>query len=144
MRDSINYGKVNPDFQRALVDTSRTVSTIDPQLKALLEVRVSQLNGCAYCLDMHAHEARQLGVPQQRLDCLVAWHESGLFDDAERAALAWADGLTTLDGDLEDRFEELASHFDEDEVVDITLTVSLMNTWNRIGVGFALQPRQRR
>jgi AhpD family alkylhydroperoxidase len=115
---------------------------VGPRLRALVEIRVSQTNGCVYCVDLHTKQARHLGEAQQRLDTLPVWHESPYFDERERAALAWAEALTHIsethapDAD----YNKLAEHFSEKEIVDLTIAISLINAWNRISIGFRKLP----
>jgi AhpD family alkylhydroperoxidase len=104
-------------------------------------MRVSQINGCAYCLNLHAPEARAAGVSQQKLDVLSAWRESPAFDEQERAALAWAEALTRLEasGAPDSDYQLLAAAFDERERVEVTLVINTINAWNRFAVGFRSQ-----
>lgn len=137
-----DYRAINPDAIRGLASVGKHLDAIDASLRALLELRVSQINGCAYCVDKHANEAREAGESQQRLDCLTVWEESELFSDDECAALAWAEVLTGLADryDTADSYASLMKYFSEEEIVDITLVVATMNAWNRIGVGFDFKP----
>ena len=137
-----DYRSINPDIFRTLATARKQVGSIESDLRALVEVRVSQINGCAYCVDSHSNEARQAGVSQQRLDCLCVWEESELFDERECAALAWAEVLTDVanSGAPDEYYDALAEYFSEEEIVDLTMIVSMMNLWNRIGVGFAKRP----
>lgn len=115
---------------------------LEPQLCALVEMRASQLNGCAYCLDMHGKDARAAGESEQRLYVLPAWRETPFFSARERAALAWCEALTQLpsrDQSVPDAlYDEARAQFDEKELVDLTLLVTLINSWNRINI--AAQP----
>jgi AhpD family alkylhydroperoxidase len=110
----------------------------DPKLKALIDLRVSQINGCAYCLSLHTQEARALGEKQQRLDTLSAWRETTFFTEREQAALAWAEALTLISekGAPEDVYQAALKHFTEKELVDLSLVIVNMNAWNRLSVGF--------
>jgi len=115
-------------------------STLGRKLIDLVQLRVSQINGCAYCVDKHARDLLALGEDFQRLNSLQTWHEVGLFDARERAALRWAESLTHVasthapDAD----FAQLRAHFDEREIVELSLVVSMMNAWNRVGVGMRM------
>ena len=117
-------------------------SSLDPLLRALVEIRVSQINGCVYCVDLHTEQARRLGETQQRLDMLPVWHEAPYFDKRERAALAWAEALTRVsethapDAD----YDCLCESFSEKEIVDLSIAIAVMNAWNRISVGFRRLP----
>ncbi len=140
----IHYTHVAPEATKSLGATSAYIKTtaIEPKLRALVELRVSQINGCAYCVDVHSNEARQAGETQQRLDCLPAWHETTFFDDRERAALAWAESVTLVSQTRvpDDVFDEARKHFSEKDLVDLTLIVSVMNAWNRIAISFRQGP----
>jgi AhpD family alkylhydroperoxidase len=112
-------------------------STLEPLLKELVKVRVSQINRCAYCLDMHTKDAVALGEDEQRLHVLAAWSEAPGFSDRERAALAWAEALTLLpkQGAPADLFARLQDVFDEAEIAALTAAVAEINAWNRLMVG---------
>jgi AhpD family alkylhydroperoxidase len=141
-----SYYKINRQAIDALSEVGKHVSSIDAKLRALVELRVSQINGCVYCVDKHSTEARAAGETQQRLDCVVAWRESThLFEPAERAALEWAEALTNIsDTHAPDAaYDGLAPHFAENQIVDLTLIVSCMNAWNRIAIGHRTQPPKR-
>ncbi len=141
----INYRKLNPAAIRALAEAGSHVGSIDERLRALVEVRVSQINGCAYCVDLHAHQAREAGENNQRMDCIAAWHESPFFDARERAAFAWAESLTSIATTHapDDVYEALKANFTDAQIVDLTLIISFMNAWNRIGVAMRLRPTPR-
>lgn len=138
----LNYLEINSRATNGLAAINKHVSSIDDKLRALVELRVSQINGCVYCLDVHAEQARAHGETQQRLDCLAAWHEYPFFNEAERAALAWADAVTLLPDShaSDDVYDNLRQHFSDQEVVDLTLVISLMNAWNRLAVSFRHLP----
>jgi len=116
---------------------------LDPTLVDLVYLRVSQINGCAYCLGLHTRDLVKKGVGIDKLALLQAWREAGpVFDERERAALAWAETVTrvaeTAIPDAE--FERVAAVFGEKEIVDLTIAIGLMNTYNRIGIGFRHPP----
>jgi len=117
-------------------------SKIEPKLLHLVEFRVSQINGCAYCLDMHSKDLRHDGDTEQRLYSLPAWRETPFFTDRERAALAWAEAVTVLnDGHVPDEiYEEARKHFSEEELVDLTLAAATTGAWNRINIAFRTTP----
>jgi AhpD family alkylhydroperoxidase len=119
---------------------------LDPSLIELVKMRASQINGCAFCLDMHSHDARQRGETEQRLYLLDAWREVPLYSPRERAALAWTEALTrTAETHAPDEdYAELRRHFSEREVVDLTTLVGLINLWNRLAIGFHMQPLVRK
>jgi AhpD family alkylhydroperoxidase len=140
MKPRIEYARTNPDALKSLVGVTRYLrtSTLDARLRALIEIRVSQINGCAYCLDMHCREARELGEDQQRLDCLAAWREAPLYTARERAALAWAEAVTNIShGPISDElFRLVREEFGEAELVDLNIAVAQINTWNRMAIPF--------
>jgi AhpD family alkylhydroperoxidase len=111
-------------------------SSLDPILANLMKQRASQLNGCAYCLDMHAKESRAVGDDQQRLDVLAAWREVDLFTDRERAALALTEAITLVaDGHVPDEVIDAArEHFDDRELAELVFAVVVINAWNRIAI----------
>jgi AhpD family alkylhydroperoxidase len=148
MTKRIDYLRIAPDAVKALSATRAyiTSSGIEPRLRALVELRVSQINGCSYCVDMHSREARQAGVAQQRLDCLPVWQETSFFDERERAALAWAESVTLVSqtGVPDTVYEEASKQFSERDLVDLTLAVAVMNAWNRLAISFRHGPAARR
>lgn len=110
-------------------------SPVDHQLKELVCFRVSQINNCAYCLDMHSKELRAAGETEQRLYGVSAWKETPYFTSRERAALAWAEAVTACEvGD--EVYKTAISEFSEQELIDLTLTVTTINTWNRFNLAF--------
>jgi AhpD family alkylhydroperoxidase len=131
-----------PDLMKAWIGTSMAVvSGLEPTLARLVEIRASQINGCANCINMHAAEARKMGETEQRIYLLAAWREAPVFTDRERAALAWTDALTRLsDGDEAHKraYEGLVAHFSTEEQVKLTLMINIINGWNRIAVGFGV------
>ena len=121
--------------------------SFDPKLLTLIKVRVSQMNGCAYCLHMHRHEALKLGETEDRLLLLDAWRESQLYSPKERAALAWAESLTRIAKTHapDDVYEEAKNIFSEDELLSLSIGVAMINAWNRLAIGFRQQhPADRR
>ena len=115
-------------------------SSLEPALVRLVEIRASQINGCANCINMHAQEARANGETEQRIYLLSAWREAPCYTDRERAALAWTEALTRLsEGHARDSaFETLQAQFSEQEQVKLTLMINVINGWNRIAVGFGM------
>lgn len=116
-------------------------STLEPLLLELVKLRVSQINRCAFCLDMHAKDALALDEDEQRLHLLAAWREAPGYSDRERAALAWAEALTLLpeQGAPAQLFAELQARFDEAEIVALTGAIAEINAWNRLMVGFEVE-----
>jgi AhpD family alkylhydroperoxidase len=122
----------------AAVSTSIAGSALGRTLIELVQTRVSQINGCAYCLDMHARELRKGGESWQRLNVLSAWRETHFFTAKEQAALAWAESLTCLaDGhaDREVEYQALRVYFNDGEIVELTWAVAVINAWNRMAIG---------
>ncbi|GGN04098.1 alkyl hydroperoxide reductase AhpD [Dyadobacter beijingensis] len=110
-------------------------SPIDRHLMELVDFRVSQINQCAYCLDMHSKELRAMGETEQRLYGLSAWRETPYYTDRERAAFAWAEAVTAAHV-TDDVYREAAAQFTEEELVDLTMVVTTINTWNRLNIAF--------
>ncbi|CAG9271778.1 carboxymuconolactone decarboxylase family protein [Paraburkholderia unamae] len=130
-----------PALMKSWMGTSLAVAgSLEPGLIALVEVRASQINGCANCLNMHTAHAREQGETEQRLYLLSAWREAPCYTDRERAALAWTDALTRLSEGpvLDSAREALKDHFTEEEQVKLTLMINVINGWNRLAVGFGL------
>lgn len=130
-----HFASLQPLFA---LDKQIRAGTLEPKLCDLVLMRVSQINGCAYCLDMHSKDARASGETEQRLYVLPAWRETPFYSKRERAALAWAEALTCLpahDQSVPDAlYEEARAQFDEKELVDLTLLVTAINSWNRINI----------
>lgn len=125
------------DWHRASVAIA---SGFEPKLAALVEIRASQINGCANCLNMHTVEARELGETEQRINLVSVWHEAPCYTDRERAAFAWTDALTRIsEGHMHaSAYETLKAQFTDEEQVKLTLLINVINGWNRLGVGFGL------
>ena len=138
----VEYPRFVPEAFRGLLATSQSLHNgkLGGSFVELLFLRVSQINGCAYCMDMHSAALRKAGVEPRKLDTVAGWRDSRFFDPRERAALAWAEALTRLpDGAPADAtYEALTTHFDEHEIAELTMAIATINAWNRLGVG--LQP----
>ena len=117
------------------------LTDLDRRLLELVRLRASQLNGCAYCVDMHTKDARAEGESEQRLYAVAVWEETPFFTDRERAALAWTEAVTLLHETRvpDDVFELARRHFDEKELVDLTLAIVAINAWNRLAVSFRVE-----
>lgn len=111
---------------------------IEKNLLHLIELRVSQLNGCAFCIDMHSKDLRAIGETEQRLYLLDAWRESPFYTERERAAFAWAEAVTFItNGHVSDEvYAEARKQFSEEELVDLTFAITTINTWNRLNIAF--------
>lgn len=144
MEARLDYTKASPEAFKAMVQMEGVVrrSGIDPKLLELIKIRASQLNGCAYCIDMHTKDARLKGETEQRIYALDAWIETPFFTEKERAALAWTEAITNIQaGHAPDAvYDELSKNFSEAEVVNLTLAITTINAWNRIAIGFRLVP----
>lgn len=128
-----------PALMKTWLRTSMAVaSTLDPTLAHLVEIRASQINGCANCVNLHASMARDQGETEQRVYLLSAWREAPCYTERERAALAWTEALTRMSEDHthERAYEALKAHFTDKEQVELTLMINIINGWNRIAVGF--------
>jgi AhpD family alkylhydroperoxidase len=140
----INLPRVAPDAYRVLGGVEAYIRNcdLDPSLIELIKLRASQINNCAYCIDMHSKDARKGGESEQRLYLLNAWRETPFYTDRERAALAWTENLTRLptDGAPAAAYDRLRSVFSDVEVANLTLLIGMINLWNRIGVGFHMTP----
>ncbi len=140
MKARLDYFKTAPDLMKGMLDLESAAKSagLEPLLYELVKMRASQINGCAYCLHMHAKEARALGETEERLYLLNGWRESSLYSPRERAALAWTEALTLLaDTHAPDEdYEAVKAEFSERELVGLTLLISAINAWNRFGVGF--------
>jgi AhpD family alkylhydroperoxidase len=136
----IDYRKVAPQAVQALWTVERYARgcTLEPALLELVKLRASMINGCAYCVDMHSKDARALGESEQRLYALSVWREAPFFTPAERAALAWTEAVTEVStGHASDEVYRLArEHFDERQLVDLTMVIIAINSWNRLAIAF--------
>lgn len=140
MSQRINYYKASPAAFRAILHMEEEAKKlgIEPSLYELIKIRASQINGCAYCINMHTRDARKAGETEQRLYLLSAWRETKLFSEKERAALAWTEAVTEIskEGVSDSLFQEMKAHFSDEEIVNINLLVIAINAWNRMGVAF--------
>lgn len=141
MATRIDYLKVSPGARHALLALQQYVnqeSGLEPKLLALIEMRASQINGCAFCLNMHSKEARQQGETEQRLYLLTAWRETELFTPRERAALAWTEAVTLVASSQvpDEVYEQARKEFSETELIGLTMAVIAINDWNRVNVAF--------
>lgn len=140
----VNYAEVAPHAFKAMLGLEKALgeSQLEKSLHELVKIRASQLNGCAYCIDMHTADAIKLGETPRRIFALSAWHETPFFSERERAALLWTETLTLLAerGAPDDVYSQVAEHFSDREMADLTFAIATINAWNRFGVGFAMQP----
>ena len=135
----LDYAHVLPEATRALSQLENVVesSTLEPKLRELVKLRASQINGCAYCVDMHTKDATALGEDPQRLHMVAVWREAPMFSPRERAALAWTEAVTLIaqTGAPDDVYEEIADQFDPAEQVALTLEIGAVPGCDRLSVG---------
>jgi AhpD family alkylhydroperoxidase len=138
MEVRIDYLKSGRGVVEAMLGLEKYLhqSGLEEKLLDLIKLRVSQINGCAYCIDMHWKDLRGLGETEQRLYGLDAWEESPYYTDRERAALAWAEAVTNIKETHapDDVYQETRKHFNEKELADLTLAISAINAWNRLAI----------
>jgi AhpD family alkylhydroperoxidase len=143
MQPRMDYQKASPEAVRAVLGLERFVQTsgLPRRLIHLIKLRASQINGCAYCVDMHVKEARHDGESEQRLHLLAVWRESPLYTEEERAVLAWTESLTKLSetGAPDADFEPLRKFFSESDITKLSVVIATINVWNRLAVGFRAQ-----
>jgi AhpD family alkylhydroperoxidase len=144
MKPRLEYREASPEAVAALAGVEKYVRQcgLEHSLLELVKLRVSQLNGCAYCVDMHTKDARAAGQTEQRLYATVAWEETPFFTERERAALAWTEAVTLISQNrVPDSVYELArNHFSEKELVDLTMAIIAINGWNQLAIGFRTVP----
>jgi AhpD family alkylhydroperoxidase len=144
MKSRIDSRRTSPKVRQHLLAMEAYLhgSSLGDRLLHLVKTRASQINGCAQCLDMHTQDARAEGESEQRLYTLSAWRETPFFDDRERAALEWTEAVTLVSETHvpDEVYERVKQHFSEQELLDLTLAVALINTWNRLNVAFRTVP----
>jgi AhpD family alkylhydroperoxidase len=138
------FQKTAPAARDALLGMGKAAdeSGVEKEIVELVKLRVSQINNCAFCLQIHLNVSRKLGVPQEKLDLVATWHEAGIFSDKECAALAWAETLTRLAdrGVTDGAYEAVRRHFSEAEVIFLSVAIGTINAWNRLGAAFRFAP----
>lgn len=144
MQERIAFKKIAPEGLEAMGHLEAYVRRcgLEPSLLELIKLRASQINGCAYCIDMHSKDARARGETEQRLYALSAWRETPFFTERERSALAWAEAVTEVARSRvpDDVYHAARQHFDEKELVDLTMAVVVINGWNRLAISFREPP----
>ncbi len=144
MQPRIDYRRHAQGALKAVLDLEKYIaeSGLEPKLIHLVKMRASQINGCAYCLDMHSIDARTEGETEQRLYTLDAWRETPFFTDRERAALAWTEAVTLIAQTHapQEVYEELKKYFTEKEIVDLTFVAGTINLWNRLAISMRAVP----
>lgn len=143
MTQRLDYIRASPEcFQAMLGLENKLKAKVDPALFHLVKVRASQINGCAYCIDMHWKDARAGGETEQRLYGLPAWRESPYYTPSERAALAWTECLTQVstNGAPDESFAALREHFTDTQITELTWSIAAINAWNRMAIAFRATP----
>jgi AhpD family alkylhydroperoxidase len=144
MQQRLDFYRANPHAIKAMLALEEHIekSSIEKPLAELVRLRASQINGCAYCVDMHTTDARKGGETERRLATVVVWRETPFFTERERAALAWTEALTLVSHDHvpDEIWETVQPHFSEAEIVDLTLLISAINSWNRFAIAFRKMP----
>lgn len=144
MKQRIDYGKADPKAMHAMLGLENYArnSGIEISLYELIKIRASQLNGCAYCIDMHSIDARAEGETEQRIYALSAWRETPFFTDRERAALEWTEAVTLISqNDISDElYERTRKHFSEKEMIALNMAIIAINGWNRLAISFRTVP----
>ena len=140
----LHYAKVSPGIYKAMLglENHTNESGLERILLDLVKLSASQINGCAFCLDMHWKDLRAAGESEQRLYSLDAWRETPFYTDRERAALAWTEAVTLITKDhvSDEVYEEVRQHFSEKELADLTLAIVAINGWNRLSIAFRTVP----
>jgi AhpD family alkylhydroperoxidase len=138
------FQKVAPEFATAMATITHALkgSGIEPEIRELVKIRASQLNGCAFCIQFHLNDARKLGIPAEKLDLLPAWREAGLYSEREAAALEWTEQVTLLASrHIDDAtYERIEATFPGDQMALLTVAISQINAWNRIAAPFKFTP----
>lgn len=144
MSTRVNHFQTVPDLIKSLSATSFALekTSLDPLMKCLIDIRASQINGCAFCLDMHTKQAKIKGERELRLYHVAIWRESPLFSAKEKAALALTEALTQIgkEGVSDELYQDVSEHFTEQEVSEITFTIGLINMWNRLQILSQMEP----
>jgi AhpD family alkylhydroperoxidase len=145
MKPRMNFYQAAPDTIKALnaLETHIQSTGLEKSLIELVKIRASQINGCAFCINMHTDDARKRGETEQRIYLLDAWRESPLYSDRERAALAWTESVTLISETHapDDVYEQLRTQFSEEDTVNLTMLIATINAWNRLAISFrAIHP----
>ena len=144
MKPRMNFYQAAPDTINALVALENQIQAtgLEKSLIELVKIRASQINGCAYCINMHTQDARKRGESEQRLYLLNAWREAPVYTDRERAALAWTEAVTLISETHapDDVYNEVRTHFSEAETVNLTMLIATINSWNRLAIAFRSVP----
>lgn len=140
MKPRLNHWAAAPELMQAFLALNTTIESagLEKSLMHLVKLRASQINGCAFCVDMHTREARNDGETEQRLYLTSAWHDSFLYSERERLALGWTEALTHLGQQTPDdaAYEAMKTAFSEEELIQLTAVITMINTWNRLSIAF--------
>jgi AhpD family alkylhydroperoxidase len=146
MENRIDFYKASPEALKAMIALETAVGKLglEPSLLELVKMRSSQINGCAFCLDMHGADARKGGESERRLYTLSAWRETPFFSAREQAALAWTEALTLISQTHapDEVYAQLSAQFSDSEMANLTLAINAINSWNRFAIGFRKTPAQ--
>jgi len=138
------FQKIAPEFATAMAAITHALkkSGVEPEIREMIKIRASQLNGCAFCIQFHLNDARKLGIAAEKLDLLSAWREAGIYTEREAAALEWTERVTLLaQHHIDDEaFARVKAHFTESQLAFLTIAISQINAWNRIAAPFRFTP----
>lgn len=144
MEQRLNYASVAPEALKLMLNFEAYAKTtgFDPKMIELIKLRASQINGCAYCLDMHSKDARHIGETEQRIYELNAWRETPFYSDEERAVLALTEAVTdiSLEGVPDELYDHVRTYFDERQFVDLVVLINTINSWNRLAISVKAVP----
>ena len=144
MKPRMNFYQAAPDTIKALnaLETHIQSTGLEKSLIELVKIRASEINGCAFCINMHTEDARKRGETEQRIYLLNAWRESPLYSDRERAALAWTESVTLISATHapDEVYEQVRAQFSEEETVNLTMLIATINAWNRLAIAFRTVP----
>lgn len=138
MRQRMNYYEIAPDAMKIMMEMEKYTkkSSIERKLRELIKIRASQINGCAYCINMHTADAKKMGETEQRLYCISAWRECTFYSEAEKVALELTEHITLIPEKRvpDELYERVRKHFDEKAYVDLVILINQINSWNRISI----------
>ncbi|MGM0922817.1 MAG: carboxymuconolactone decarboxylase family protein [Bacillota bacterium] len=142
MSQRVSYYEIAPDGMKIMMDMEKYTKTtaIERKLRELIKIRASQINGCAYCLNMHAADARKMGETEQRIYCVSAWKECEFYTEAEKAALELTEYVTLIPTKRvpDELYQRVREHYDEKQYVDLVLIINQINSWNRISIAMGI------
>lgn len=146
MAERINIAEIEPKAYQAMLGLEKYISSssLDKSLQELIKIRVSQINGCAFCIDMHTRDARNAGESERRIYALNAWRDTDFFSDRERAALALSEAVTLITKDHvpDHLFHDVRKHYSEKETAELIMAIVTINSWNRIAISSGKMPAE--